>query len=151
MGFSVSAAFSILLVSSILSFGYVYGSFDNAVDRMTKGYDEYIKQSSRASEAKIEIVNISVNCQNPACTPPGNPPYDLGIIIYNAGTETFNSSRYSFLVDGTLLTADSLSDAYHLPANNLTVTINDLSGPNTHTFKAVSEYGTTVYGTYEVG
>ncbi len=141
MGYSVSAAFSILFIATLLSLEYLYNSADFAIDSAEDGFTSNVNDRFKTYNADIDILNVTVT---------SGSDYDLYINIKNAGSVTFSSDKSSFLVEGETVSPDYYSDAYHLPDKNLTVRIPNLPNNGTKRLKVVTEYGNSAYITYEV-
>lgn len=141
MGFSVSAAFSILFIATLMSMEYIYSSVDFAIDSAEDGFSSNVNDRFKAYNADIDILNVTVT---------SGSDYDLYINIKNSGSITLRSDESSFLVEGKTVTPDYYSDVYHLPDKNLTVRISNLPNNGTKRLKVITEYGNSAYMTYEV-
>lgn len=142
MGYSVSAAFSILVVASVLSLTYLYNSFDQAVDRIEKGVTNNFGDLFTSYNSGIDVVNVSTTASGGS--------YDLEIIVLNTGSETLDARDYTYLEGGSIISYTTLSDNYHLPDKNITVTFTDISGTGSRRLKVVTDHGNSAYETYVV-
>ncbi len=142
MGFSISAAFSIITVASLLSLGYISDSADFAISLVEEGFNTNFEEKYDAYNAEIKIVGISVTSNASS--------YDLEVKIENKGSVTLETAAFNVLIDGSLQSVDYYDRTYLTPDQNLTLRIYNLPGNGTKRLKAVTEYGNSDYATYEV-
>jgi len=142
MGYSVSAAFAIVVLAGLISLNYVYTSIDYVIDRMAEGYDFHVHYGLNRLDSQIDVAYINATQQGLR--------YDLRVKVYNSGSVTIESSKIDYVVNGTLTSPDSYDKSYLLPGKNLTVDFYNLSGSGKGRLKVVTEYGNSAYKSYEV-
>jgi flagellar protein FlaF len=145
MGFSVAAAFALLMVASMIAFGtlaYIVSSDIRELNVLSK---KEKKKKMDAEDTDFEISSISA--QNTSST-----AYNLTIVLYNTGSTTLESEKFSFLVDGSLVNSASFNSTYLYPLEYLEVKVTNLTGTvgSTHRIKIVSENGVARYAEYTV-
>lgn len=146
MGFSVAVAFVLLVASLFIAFS-VLGTVIGDVRELNVIAKKEKKEDMEVENTNFEIV--SVNAQNTSLT-----TYDLSLVLYNSGSVTLESSKFSFLVDGELVNSSSITynSTYFHPLEYLQVKIRSLQGSvgSTHRIKVVSENGVEKYASYTV-
>ncbi len=142
MGYSVSAAFGVLALSAIISFGYMYTSLEESLNNVVEAHNAKLDRDYCRLNSQIEITYINATQQGAV--------YDLELKVYNAGSEVLNSSKMTFIVNGTLTNPDYLSSKYLMPAKNLTVKFYSILGTGTGRIKVTTECGSSAIDSYEV-
>ncbi len=143
MGFSVAAAFLIIMLALFLSIGLLGKVIlDNA------------KNVYLLNENKIKIYNTNFKISSVNTTPllTTPPTYDMDVVICNTGSTTLSSAKFTFLVDGKVVTPSYYNNSYLYPLKCVRFNFTNLPGaPNSfHVLKVVSENGVARYATYTV-
>lgn len=142
MGYSVSAAFAILVLSSLISITYVYTSADYALNSVVDAHNSKLTRDYNKLNSEIEIVYIKATQQGAT--------YDLEIKIFNSGDVELSTQKMSFVINGSLKAPDFYDKDFLLPENNLTVIFYNISGGGTGRVRITTEHGSSAYSTYEV-
>ncbi len=142
MGYSVSAAFAILVLSGLISLTYVYTSADYALNSVVEAHNSKLTRDYNKLNSEIEIVYIKATQQGAT--------YDLEVVIHNAGSVELSAAKMSFVVNGSLREPDFYDRDYLLPKDNLTVIFYNLPGGGAGRVRVTTEYGSSAYSSYEV-
>ncbi|MDI3476084.1 MAG: archaeal flagellar protein FlaF [Thermococcaceae archaeon] len=138
MGFSVSAAFAVIAVAVIASFGVIYASGENAYFSIMEASEEHSLQLTKIQTAELELVDYNYTARSDI------PLYDIWFEIMNSGT-TLSPNQWVVIYDGNLGSPSVTLPAreYLLPGEELNVTVQNIpKDPNvTHALVISTETG----------
>jgi len=121
VGFSVSAAFAILVIGALVSFGLLYTTFENSYTSIQGASYYHQRQLIEQQNAKLELSSYSYNTSSLVAL------YDVTFNLTNRGT-TLEPGKWSFIYDGiydnTSVTVQNLT--YLFPGASITVTVQDV-------------------------
>lgn len=123
MGFSVSAAFALLLTAALVSAGTLYLAMENAYSQISAASSDYDSALLMAKTSLLEadIYNYS--------TISGIPLYNITFNITNRGS-TLSPGKWSFIYDGSFVTASGTvyiqNTQYLLPGEVTLVTVQNV-------------------------
>ncbi|WP_297069047.1 hypothetical protein [Thermococcus sp.] len=127
MGLSVSVTFAILLTATLVSFGILYTSFENA-------YISLHEASTDQNAALLKMRTALLELSSYRNTTLGNVSfYDVNFTLTNAGC-TLSPPKWRFVYDGTY---DTFSDIvvqdieYLLPGDSINVTVQNVPKDST--------------------
>ena len=144
MGFSTTAAFTILFVFSLAVFGIIYGVVSDTAKTYVSELREKKERIEEVSNTRLEYVTVTA-------TSAAASSHNLTVVVKNTGTTTLNIENFDLLVDGVRYSFDYNRsrlypetaveiDAYFLPGGNGT----------SHRLKVVADNGYAIYTTYVV-
>ncbi len=123
MGFSVSAAFALLLTAALVSAGTLYLAAENAYSQISAASSDHNSALLMARTSLLEagLYNYS--------TISGISLYNITFNITNRGS-TLSPGRWSFIYDGTLVTTSGTvsvqNTPYLLPGETTLVTVQNV-------------------------
>lgn len=134
MGFSVSAAFSIIVVSALLMISLLYTSFENTYIEISKAKEEH-------ENAKINLLNqrLDANCTYQE----GTSDYSMYFNITNNGI-TLRPQYWNILYDGSINSnyVSLESREYLLPGETIGLNVTNIPKINEiHSLVVTTEYG----------
>lgn len=144
MGFSTTAAFTIIFVFSLVVFGIIYEVVSDTAKMYVSELREKKERIEEVSNTRLEYVSVN------AITATASS-HNLTVVVKNTGTTTLDLGNFDLLVDGVRYgfdfnrsrlypeTAVELN-AYYLPGGNGT----------SHRLKIVADNGYALYTTYVV-
>ena len=144
MGFSVAASFTILLISTLIVSGII---LSESIQKFKEARQVYLEEKKKAIEVlKTDFEIVSITAYNTSPT-----THNLSVVLKNTGSTTLETSYFSVLVDGVLVTVN-YNASYFYPGEYLSIEASGLSGGagSTHRLKIVAENGVAVYGSYQV-
>lgn len=144
MGFSTTAAFTILFVFGLAVFGIIYGVVSDTAKTYVSELREKKERIEEVSNTRIEYVVVTATSATASS-------HNLTVVVKNTGTTTLNIENFDLLVDGVRYSFDYNRsrlypetaveiDAYFLPGGNGT----------SHRLKVVADNGYAIYTTYVV-
>lgn len=132
MGFSVSGSLVVILLGLFIALGAFYGSFSNAMERVTDAREERTDRFDRVHDTAIDITSISkltdascgveVQVNNTGETELQIPDTDL--LVDNGYRTGWDDST----VDGTVSGSEPNTDVW-LPGERLTIEESGLDSP----------------------
>ncbi|OWP56151.1 MAG: hypothetical protein B2I17_07405 [Thermoplasmatales archaeon B_DKE] len=117
MGFSYVAAVAILLSSSLIFFGMVYGEFVQSNSQVSSA-------QNKMNQENYDLLNSKVNITGYYVVP--GTTYNITINMTNTGSITLNLDTSSLLVNGTIVNAVPSSN-YLFPLGNGSITFHSTS------------------------
>jgi len=143
MGFSITAAFSILFVFSLIAFGLIYSTVSDIAKTYAVKLREKKERMERSVNTKLEISGI--------ITIPSATQHDLSVVLKNTGTSTLHPEYFDIIIDG-LRYEFSYSSTPLYPSTSVQINVSGVSGGinSTHRLKVVAENGYAVYVEYRV-
>ncbi len=143
MGFSTTAAFTIIFITSLVVVGMVYSTFYEQLRDYVYQLKLEKEEINEKANTKLEILSLTAVGTNTT--------HDLTITVKNAGTVTLKVSKFDLLIDGVLVNFTYDRD-YLYPETNVTIQANNLDGGTgtTHRLKLVANNGYAIYYTYVV-
>ncbi len=144
MGFSVTAAFALLMIACLVAFGAVMAVLDANIKAINAAEKQQTKL--KVEKANTDFRIVSRNATNTTIS-----TYTLQVIVYNDGSTTLKSSDFSVLVDGVLENF-TYNVSYLFPLKSLLITVDDLPGTvgSTHRLEIVSGNGVAKFAEYTV-
>ena len=144
MGFSVTAAFALLMIACLVAFGAVMTVLDANIKAINAAEKQQTKL--KVEKANTDFRIVSINATNTTVS-----TYTLQVIVYNDGSTTLKSSDFSVLVDGVLENF-TYNVSYLFPLKSLLITVDDLPGTvgSTHRLEIVSGNGVAKFAEYTV-
>ena len=144
MGFSTTAAFTILFVFGLAVFGIIYGVVSDTAKTYVSELREKKERIEEVSNTRIEYVVVTATSATASS-------HNLTVVVKNTGTTTLDIENFDLLVDGVRYSFDYNRsrlypetaveiDAYFLPGGNGT----------SHRLKVVADNGYAIYTTYVV-
>ncbi len=145
MGFSVTAAFALMMIAYLVAFGAVVAVLNSNFKAVNVAEKQQLKLKVEKENTDFRIV--SINATNTTLT-----TYSLKVVLYNDGSVTLNSSSFSVLVDGVLQQNVSYNVSYFFPLEYMQFTIDSLPGTvgSTHRLEVVSGNGIARFAEYTV-
>ncbi len=144
MGFSVTAAFALLMIACLVAFGAVMAVLDTNL----KAINAAEKQQTRLKleKANTDFQIVSINATNTTIS-----TYDLQVVIYNDGSTTLKTGDFSVLVDGVLENF-TCNVSYLFPLKSALISVTNLPGTvgSTHRLEIVSGNGVAKFAEYTV-
>ncbi len=121
MGVSVPAAFAVLLIATLVSFGMLYVSSENAYSMVHEATEDYNQMALKVKTAELGLEGYTYT------TLPNVTVYDITFNITNLGT-TLSPPKWTYIYDGDLTASKVLAsgDEYLLPGEWTTVTVQNL-------------------------
>ncbi len=143
MGFSTTAAFSILFVFSLIAFGLIY----SVVADIAKTYAVELKEKKERIELTTNT-RLEISMLN---TTPYGSQHNLTVLVKNTGTSTLHPEYFDMLVDGIKYSFDYSTTPFY-PSTEVWFNITGVQGGinTTHRLKMVAENGYAVYVEYQV-
>ncbi len=144
MGFSTTAAFTIIFVFSLAVFGIIYSIVSDTAKTYVGELREKKERIEAVSNTRLEFASVTA-VQATASS------HNLTVVLRNTGTTTLSLDRFDLLVDGAMYRFDYNRTklypetaveirAYYLPGGNATL----------HRLKVVADNGYALYTTYVV-
>lgn len=137
MGFSVSAAALIIGISFLIAFEGFTTAIVPLVSDVHQSYSEMMDKKTEASQASIDIINVSTNSN-------GSGYVDCAIYIKNSGSNTITLQRCSLLIDG-ILTVFQTNDSFLFPERFATLFVYHLPLSGLTRMKLVTEHNIATY------
>ena len=143
MGFSTTAAFSILFVFSLIAFGLSYSVVANMAKTYALELREKKERIGSTANTKLEIVNLTTTLSG--------SQHDLTVVVKNTGTSTLHPEYFDVIIDG-LRRNFSYSSSPLYPNTQIAFNVTGISGGvnTTHRLKIVAENGYSIYVEYQV-
>ncbi|NOY11550.1 MAG: hypothetical protein GXO67_05635 [Archaeoglobi archaeon] len=144
MGFSTTAAFTIIFVFSLAVFGLVYSIASDTAKTYVSELREKKDRIEASSNTRMEF--LSVTATNATAT-----SHNLTVVLKNTGTTTLNLENFDLIVDGIKYGFDyNRSKLY--PETAVEINAYFLPGGNgtSHRLKVVADNGYALYTTYVV-
>ncbi len=145
MGFSVTAAFALMMIACLIAFGVV-------VNVMSANFKAINLAEKKKSELSVERENtnfeiVSINATNVTIS-----SYTLTAVIYNDGSTTLRTDEFSVLIDGVLQQNVTYNVTYLFPLSYAELSIDNLPGTvgSTHRIEVVSGNGVARFAEYTV-
>ncbi|RUM33628.1 MAG: hypothetical protein DSY33_04040 [Archaeoglobus sp.] len=145
MGFSVTAAFALMMIACLVAFGAVVTVLNTNLRAINAAENEQTNLKIEKSNTDFRIV--SVNATNTTVS-----TYSLIVVLYNDGSTTLRSDKFSVLVDGVLQQNVTYNVTYFYPLSYMEFTIDGLQGTvgSTHRLEVVSGNGIAKFAEYTV-
>jgi archaellum component FlaF (FlaF/FlaG flagellin family) len=145
MGFSVTAAFALMMIACLVAFGAVVTVLNTNLRAINVAENEQTNLKIEKSNTDFRIV--SVNATNTTVS-----TYSLIVVLYNDGSTTLRSDKFSVLVDGVLQQNVTYNVTYFYPLSYMEFTIDGLQGTvgSTHRLEVVSGNGIAKFAEYTV-
>ncbi len=130
MGVSVPAAFAVLLIAMLVSFGMLYVSSENAYSIVHEATEDYNQMVLRTKTSELELTGYNYTV--------GVGFYDITFNITNQGS-TLSPARWTYIFDGVVTTTSVVAPSreYLLPGEWTTVTVQNLQVDPTITYSLV--------------
>ncbi|WP_258084072.1 hypothetical protein [Thermococcus thermotolerans] len=130
MGVSVPAAFAVLLIAMLVSFGMLYVSSENAYSMVHEATDDYNRMVLRTKTSELELTGYNYTV--------GTGFYDITFNITNRGS-TLSPVRWTYIFDGIVTTTSVVAPGreYLLPGEWTAVTVQNLQTDPTITYSLV--------------
>jgi len=122
MGVSVPAAFAVILMAALVSFGMLYVSSENAYSMVHDATEDYNRMTIKTKTSELELAGYNYTTQ------PNVTVYDITFNVTNVGS-TLSPSRWTFIYDGVVTNTAVLissSKIYLLPGEWIGVTVQNL-------------------------
>ncbi|NJE04846.1 hypothetical protein E3E36_01500 [Thermococcus sp. M36] len=118
MGVSVPAAFAVVLIAALVSFGVLYVSSENAYSEIHGALEDYNRMVLKERTIRLELSGYSF------ATLSNVTVYDITFNITNAGSVT-SPTRWAFIYDGVIAAPSVVSPRteYLLPGEWANVTV----------------------------
>ncbi len=143
MGFSTTAAFSILFVFSLITFGMIYSVVSNTAKTYAVELRDKKERIESSTNTRLEILNLT--------TTASGAQHNLSVIVRNTGTSTLHPEYFDVLVDG-LKYSFTYSSSPLYPSTETQIDVYGIPGGinTTHRLKIVTENGYAIYVEYTV-
>ncbi len=145
MGFSVTAAFALMMIACLVAFGAIV----TVLNTNMRAINAAEKQQT---ELKVEKANTDFKITSVNATNTTISTYDLTVVLYNDGSTTLKSNDFSVLIDGVLQQNVTYNVTYFYPLSYMKFTIDGLQGTvgSTHRLEVVSGNGIAKFAEYTV-
>ncbi|GEM_PF-803726 len=145
MGFSVTAAFALMMIACLIAFGVVVNVMNNNFKMINSAEKEKLKLKIQKENTDFKIV--SINATNTTIS-----TYSLDVVIYNDGSTTLKANKFSILIDGVLQQNFTYNSTYFFPLSYLKISLSGLQGTvgSTHRIEIVSGNGVAKFAEYTV-
>ncbi|MCD6373708.1 MAG: hypothetical protein J7L37_09250 [Thermococcus sp.] len=132
MGLSVPAAFAVLLMATLVSFGVLYVSSENAYSLMRHAAEDYNQMVLKAKTSELELTGYSYSTQ------PNVTVYDITFNITNEGS-ILSPVKWVYIYNGGLTGSKVLTSnrKYLLPGEWIGVTVQNLQKDRTQVHSLV--------------
>ncbi len=121
MGFSVSAAFAILAIGALISFGMLYTAFENSYSSVQGASYYHQAQLIKQQNSRLRLSSYTYNTSSLVSL------YDITFNLTNGGT-TLEPMKWSFIYNGvydsSTVTVQNLT--YLFPDESISVTVQDV-------------------------
>ncbi|WP_297439383.1 hypothetical protein [Thermococcus sp.] len=127
MGLSVSATFAILLTATLVSFGMLYTSFENAYTLVHEASADQNAALLKAKTAMLELSSYSNTTLDNVSF------YDINFTLTNDGC-TLSPPQWRFVYDGTYDTTSDVvvqDEEYLFPGDSINVTVQNVPKDST--------------------
>lgn len=143
MGFSTTAAFSILFVFSLIAFGMIYSTVSGIAKTYAVELREKKERMERSVNTKLEIISFN--------TTSSTAQHDLSVVLKNTGTSTLHPEYFDIIIDG-LKYDFTYSSTPLYPSTSVQIDVSGVTGGinTTHRLKVVAENGYAIYAEYRV-
>ncbi len=144
MGFSTTAAFAILFIAGLIALSVLSATIITEVREINSIMKAKTRYEIGLKTSDFKIVNVTA--QNVTTT-----TYNLTVIIENTGSTTFNCTKFTLLVDGSIINfTTNVTLLYPLQyAKFYNASLPGTVG-STHRLKVVSDNGIERYATFTV-
>jgi|Deesub1362B_J571_1020462.scaffolds.fasta_scaffold00070_54 flagellar protein FlaF len=142
MGFSVSISVGILFIVVIAVVSVVVTNLNIAEGYMEEAKKSYNELQENKLNTKVTILSISVSGTSAS--------YSINITVKNDGSTELDPLKISVLVDGDPKTFSVTPSTLWIPENEITISVENLSGSGMHRVKVVAENGIADYSTYSI-
>jgi len=145
MGFSVTAAFALMMIACLIAFGAIVTVLNTNIRAINTA-------EKQQTELKIEKANTDFKITSVNATNTTISTYDLTVVLYNDGSTTLKSCDFSVLVDGVLQQNVTYNVTYFYPLSYMKFTVYGLQGTvgSTHRLEVVSGNGIAKFAEYTV-
>jgi len=145
MGFSVTAAFALMMIACLVAFGAIVTVLNTSIRAINTA-------EKQQTELKIEKANTDFKITSVNATNTTISTYDLTVVLYNDGSTTLKSDDFSVLIDGILQQNVTYNVTYFYPLSYMRFTIDGLQGTvgSTHRLEVVSGNGIAKFAEYTV-
>ncbi|HDN73804.1 hypothetical protein DRP04_02205 [Archaeoglobales archaeon] len=145
MGFSVVAAFSILMLSLLFVLSIAGGLLCQDIKELNSLIKLQKKKDIETISTDFEISSISTSIISLST-------YNLSVDVCNTGSKTLDSSKFTFLIDGVYVTPYSYNKTRIYPLECAEFKFGNLNGTlgSVHRIKAISENGISRFEEYSV-
>lgn len=144
MGFSTTAAFTIIMISLFVSMSFIAGE-------LVKNFNDLNLAVKKDEHRKYELENtefeiLDINAWNVTVT-----TYNMTITLTNTGAVTLDTSKFTVMVDGTSYDFTYNRSNFY-PLEDVQLELNNLPGGegSSHRLKVVAENGVERYATFTV-
>lgn len=119
MGVSVPAAFAVLLIATLVSFGMLYVSSENAYSMVHQATEDYNQMVLKAKTSKLELTGYNYTIVTGF--------YDITFNITNEGS-TLSPAKWTYIYNGDLAASEILTSSreYLLPGEWMELTVQNL-------------------------
>jgi len=126
MGVSVPAAFAVLLIATLVSFGMLYVSSENAYSMVHQATEDYNQMALKAKTSELELTGYNYSTQSNVTV------YDITFNITNEGS-TLSPAKWTYIYNGDLTTSKVLTSGreYLLPGEWMELTVQNLQKDQT--------------------
>ncbi len=145
MGFSVTAAFALMMIACLVAFGAIVTVLNTNIRAINAA-------EKQQTELKVEKANTDFKITSVNATNTTISTYDLTVVLYNDGSTTLKSNDFSVLIDGVLQQNVTYNVTYFYPLSYMKFTIDGLQGTvgSTHRLEVVSGNGIAKFAEYTV-
>ncbi len=145
MGFSVTAAFALMMIACLVAFGAIVTVLNTNIRAINAA-------EKQQTELKVEKANTDFKITSVNATNTTISTYDLTVVLYNDGSTTLKSKDFSVLIDGVLQQNVTYNVTYFYPLSYMKFTIDGLQGTvgSTHRLEVVSGNGIAKFAEYTV-
>ena len=145
MGFSVTAAFALMMIACLVAFGAIVTVLSTNIRAINAA-------EKQQTELKVEKANTDFKITSVNATNTTISTYDLTVVLYNDGSTTLKSKDFSVLIDGVLQQNVTYNVTYFYPLSYMKFTIDGLQGTvgSTHRLEVVSGNGIAKFAEYTV-
>jgi len=144
MGFSTTAAFTIIFVFSLAVFGLVYSVTTDTAKMYVSELREKKESIESASNTRLELISL-----NATATSSGT--HNVTVVLKNTGTTTLDVQNFDILIDGVKYGFDYNRTKLY-PETSVEIKAYQIPGGNgkSHRLKIVADNGYAIYTTYVV-
>ena len=145
MGFSITAAFALMMIACLVAFGAIVTVLNTNIRAINAA-------EKQQTELKVEKANTDFKITSVNATNTTISTYDLTVVLYNDGSTTLKSNDFSVLIDGVLQQNVTYNVTYFYPLSYMKFTIDGLQGTvgSTHRLEVVSGNGIAKFAEYTV-
>lgn len=141
MGFSLTAAFSIIGIAILISIELLSGALFPAITDVDESYQDMIDRSVERVLTSINVTDVS--------TFPFGANYSHNITVENGGSTTLKTNYFSILINGTSYQF-TCTDSYIYPKQEVQFNISNVPGTGNKLLKVIAENGISAYYQFTV-